>query len=351
MAGAKGFAWARLLASDEVILLDLPAPRDGVVPRLTVVTPVFNEERNLDRYFETVSELLLERRDFKASVVFVDDGSQDGSWPKIQALVRRSDRFSGIRLSRNFGAHVALAAGLDAVPPDTDLVATLACDLQDPPSTIVDFVAAWREGASIVWGARRTREESEMRQRVSKLLETLLRRYALPRNSKFVTGSFLLMDRTVLDCFRQLREHNRVTFALVAWTGFDQSVVYYDRKARTDGRTGWTFGKMINALYDVFIGFSPAPAKFLSVIGFSMFGLSLALVTYLLLNRLLNQVQVGWTGLMATMSLLFGLLFMMLGLMSEYLHRIFVEVKGRPLYFVSATAGARAVAREDRGDV
>src|SRR5690348_4717497 len=120
------------------------------VPRLTIITPVYNEAENLDAYASAVEETILSRGDLDARILLVDDGSSDDSWAKIVELTRRSVRFSGLRLSRNFGVHIALAAGFDNVGEDANIVAVLACDLQDPPPTVLEFVARWREGADIV---------------------------------------------------------------------------------------------------------------------------------------------------------------------------------------------------------
>jgi glycosyltransferase involved in cell wall biosynthesis len=308
-------------------------------PLLVVVTPVFNEAMLLEIYAAEVKRVLLERSDIEARVILVDDGSSDDSWKVICRLVKDDDRFSAVRLSRNFGAHVALAAGFDHVSNDADLIATLACDLQDPPEIILEFLEEWRKGANIVWGARRSRSEGPWRRAASRLLEIGLRRYAMPRHSRFQTGSFFLIERIVLDSVRQFREQARVTFALVAWTGFDQSIVPYDRRMRTGGRSGWTFAQMLNTAYDVFIGFSPVPAKVLTAFGFVMLITSVVAVFYLVFTWLVHDVQVGWTGLMATMTLCFGLLFLMIGISFEYLYRIFVEAKNRPLYFVSQQVG------------
>jgi dolichol-phosphate mannosyltransferase len=305
-------------------------------PRLTLVTPVYNEEDNLDFFAREVSAAFFDRDDLDTRVIFVDDGSTDRSWAKITELAARSDRFKGLRLSRNFGSHSALAAGLDSVDDASNIVATLACDLQDPPDAVIEFIEAWRKGAQIVWGARRSRAEHGMRDFISRTMEKVLRRYAMPRNSRFTTGSFLLMDRVVLECFRQFREQSRVTFALVAWTGFDQAVVYYDRRARQHGKSGWTLRRMLDTGYDVFVGFSPLPAKLLTLAGFTIFGLSFVFLIYLIGSYFLHNVLPGWTGLMTAMTLFFGVLFMMLGVMAEYLHRIFLEVKSRPLYFVAS---------------
>ena len=309
--------------------------RSGIL-KLTVVTPIFNEADNFDHYVERIRSVLFEAPDLKISVVLVDDGSSDESWQKIQKLSDIDERFLAIRLSRNFGVHTALTAGFDHVPLDADIVATLACDLQDPAETILSFIKAWRGGADIVWGARRSRKDGIRRGVGSQVLMKVLRRYAMPKNSKFQAGSFFLIDRIVLDCLRQFREHGRVTFALVAWTGFEQAIVQYDRKARVTGRSGWSYMQMLNTAYDVLIGFSPIPAKALTAFGFFMLGGSALFFVHLVLSWIFFDVQPGWTGLMATMTLCFGLLFVMIGISFEYLYRIFVETKQRPLYFVAA---------------
>jgi dolichol-phosphate mannosyltransferase len=222
---------------------------------------------------------------------------------------------------------------------DVDAVAILACDLQDPAETVLEFVATWRHGADIVWGRRRTRDDEGWRRHASAMLERLLRWFAMPKRSRFTTGSFLLMDRQVLHCLLQFREQNRVTFALVAWTGFEQAVVEYDRQRRVAGVSGWSFGRMLNTAYDVFIGFSPVPAKMMTSLGIGMFGLSLVALIYLVATWAFNRVLPGWTGVMVTMTTCFGLLFMMMGMTAEYLYRIFVETKNRPLYFISGRRG------------
>jgi glycosyltransferase involved in cell wall biosynthesis len=334
-----------LIAGEKPMVLIAPSPYSKSCmrpqfPTLVVITPVYNESAILPHYVEAVSQTLLNRRDLDARILLVDDGSDDNSWRLIQQVTAGSDRFSGVRLSRNFGAHTALTAGFDHVPADADAVATLACDLQDPPEVILDFIAQWRAGAEIVWGARRSRADSGWRQTASRLLEGILRRYAMPRNSLFQTGSFFLVDRVVVDCFRQFREHARSTFALVAWTGFDQAVVGYDRRPRIAGRSGWTFLQMVNSAYDVFMGFSLVPAKLFAILGFVMFFASVTAGVYLVTTWLFHDVLPGWTGLITTMTLCFGILFMMVGFIFEYLSRILVETKQRPLYFVSRRIGA-----------
>ncbi|MBF0589764.1 MAG: glycosyltransferase family 2 protein, partial [Magnetococcales bacterium] len=202
-------------------------------PQLTVVTPVYNEEAGLERYRQQVEATLLNSEEAECSVLFVDDGSQDRSWEIITRICAEDARFQGLRLSRNFGSHTAISAGFNAA--QGDLIATLACDLQDPPETILGFLQAWREGASVVWGRRRSRQDENWRIWTSRLFQEVVRRHAMPRETKFTTGSFLLVDQQVAQCVRQFHEQHRIVFALVAWTGFEQAVVDYDRAPRRSG--------------------------------------------------------------------------------------------------------------------
>jgi glycosyltransferase involved in cell wall biosynthesis len=309
-------------------------------PQVTVITPVYNEEEGLEDYYRSVSEILISRDDCDYRVLFVDDGSSDRSWDIIQDICMRSPRFQALRLSRNFGSHAAISAGIDHAA--SDAVATLACDLQDPPSVVLEFVKKWRGGAQIVWGHRRSRADRGWQAVSSRLFFHLVRRYAMPRGSKFTTGSFLLVDRVVVDALRQFHELNRITFALVAWTGFKQDIVLYDRQARATGSTGWSFGRMMKAMYDTFIGFSELPARMITTIGIAMWVLSLALGAYLLVSYLFGSVLPGWTGIMLAMTTFSGLLFLILGVIGEYLHRIYTEVARRPIYLISDRAGGAA---------
>lgn len=310
----------------------------GPRPTVTIVTPVFNEEASLEAYRAEVERCFLARDDVTYEVLFVDDGSTDRSWEIIERICREAPAFHGLRLSRNFGSHTALTAGIDYA--NGDAVATLACDLQDPPETVLEFVARWRNGAQVVWGTRRTRAETPLRVWTIKMFSWLLRTQAMPRGSKFSTGSFLLIDRSVADCFRQFREHNRITFALVAWTGFQQDTVPYDRHARQAGVSGWSFTRMITAMYDTFIGFSDVLPRFITVLGAVIFLMNIPFSIYLIIDYVLAQPLPGWTGLMVTLCFFFGIVCLMLGVMTEYLHRIYVETTRRPLYFIASRAGS-----------
>ena len=303
-------------------------------PVVQILTPLYNEEKCFDIYVEAVEKTLMARTDIEYRCLLVDDGSTDRTWELIQQQCRISPRFRGLRLSRNFGAHTAETAGLDFC--DADAFAILPADLQDPPEAIISFVEAWRQGADVVFGRRRMREDPRWRVLTSKTFEALLRRFAMPKGSKFVTGGFLLMDRKVVECVRQMREANRLIFGLVAWTGFRQAVVEYDRQRRAAGRSSWSIGRMVKSMYDGLIGFSGAIPRAVTLLGavFSAIGFIAAL--YFLLNSVFFSPLPGWSTIMVIMSLFFGIVFLILGTICEYLLRIYVESTRRPLYFIAA---------------
>jgi glycosyltransferase involved in cell wall biosynthesis len=302
-------------------------------PRIVILTPVYNEEEALPLYREAVIEVLFSQTDYDFRVLFIDDGSIDRSWKIIQDICKQDQRFQGIRLSRNYGSHVALSAGF--FNSQGDAVAILACDLQDPPAVILKFIEKWQAGAQIVWGRRLTREDDRWRALTSQIFYKLIRRYAMPRRSKFTTGSFLLVDQVVVECLKQFHEHNRITFALVAWTGFEQATVDYDRTKRVAGRTSWSFSRMIKAMYDTFIGFSLLPIRIMTIIGALVSALTLPISIYLVYSWLTGSPLMGWTSLMLAVVLLFGIQFLFMSISGEYLYRIYSESVRRPLYFIS----------------
>ena len=308
----------------------------GRLPVVLILTPVYNETAGLAAYEDAVRTTLFARTDCQVRVLFIDDGSIDDSWEQIGEMAARDGRFRGIRLSRNYGSHIALSAGFSHVG-DADAVATLASDLQDPPEVVSQFIDAWMRGADIVWGKRASRDESFTKIWTSRLFEKMIRRHAMPRGSRFTTGSFLLISRQVAECFAQFQEHNRVTFALVAWTGFSEAVVEYERQRRRTGVSGWTYGRMVKTMYDTFIGFSQTPIRVMTITGVLMWLLTIPVAGYVLYSNVAGRPIPGWTSIMLPLMLFFGLQFLMMGVVGEYLYRIYAEVVRRPLYFVSST--------------
>lgn len=300
---------------------------------ISIITPVYNEQDLMLDYFKQVIEFLDNRTEYYFEVLLVDDGSHDKSWALIQEICSRDSRFRGIRLSRNFGSHTALAAGIDEAKGDA--VMTLASDLQDPIETFDLFADKWLEGAQIVWGKRRSRKDAGWKILCSNIFFMAIKRYAMPRGSLFTTGSFFLIDKSVAKCVRSMREQNRITFSLVAWTGFQQDVVEYDRKERGAGKSGWTFFMMIKGMYDTFLAFSHLPVRMITILGLFTSFLSFLYGVQIVLASLAGNPQPGWTSTMVVMVFLFGLMFFCISVVGEYLYRIYSEVVRRPLYFIS----------------
>ena len=306
------------------------------LPVVTLITPVHNETENLQSYVAEVTEAILDSADIDADVLFIDDGSSDDSWKFILAIAENDNRFRGIRLSRNFGSHVAITAGIDNMSPDSDAAVVLAADLQDPPATVLEFIKRWKAGADIVWGRRATRLDSRWRIWASRLFQSLLERYAMPKGSQFTTGSFFLIDRKVIEAVSQFAEANRIMFAIVAWTGFEQDTVDYARRKRTAGQSGWKFTDMIKTMYDAFVGFSAIPIKLMQAAAFISLLAAIVLTAYILIASITRGIRVpGWTSQMLLLTVFFGVQFWLVAIVGQYLARIHREVVRRPLYFIS----------------
>jgi dolichol-phosphate mannosyltransferase len=307
-------------------------------PLLAIVVPVFNEHDNLARFHDEVSAVMRELGDYDWEFVFVDDGSRDGSFDVLRMLHERDDRVTALRFPRNFGSHVAIAAGIGRSRGDAAVI--MAADLQDPPALIRDFVARWREGYDVVWGARSGRDDGAVRAWAMGRFYTLVRRFAIPTYPKGGTGSFCLIAKPVMDAFRQMNERNRLTFGLIAWAGFRETQVPYHRPSRLVGASSWTTSKMVKAAIDTFISFSLFPIRTITYIGLVVSGLSFLFGFYVLLNKLLYGTRVmGWSSVMLAVLLLGGVQLVMIGVLGEYLWRILDESRGRPLYIVERTIG------------
>jgi glycosyltransferase involved in cell wall biosynthesis len=307
-------------------------------PLLTIVVPVFNERDNLRRLHQEVSAVMTELGGYEWEFIFVDDGSRDGSFSIAEELRTADPRVFAIRFPRNFGSHVAIAAGIDHCHGDAAVI--MAADLQDPPVLIREFVARWAEGYDVVWGARTGRDDGAARAWAMNRFYALVRRFAIPTYPKGGTGSFCLIGRPVIDAFRQCTERNRLTFGLIAWAGFRETQVPYHRSQRLVGASSWTAGKMLKAAIDTFVSCSFLPIRVISVLGIGVSALSFLFGFYVLVNKLFFGTRVdGWTSVMLAVLVLGGVQLTMVGVLGEYLWRILDEARGRPLYIIERNLG------------
>jgi polyisoprenyl-phosphate glycosyltransferase len=307
-------------------------------PLIAIVVPLFNERDNLRRFYEEVTDVMRSLREYDWEFVFVDDGSRDGSFEVLTALRAHDERVLALRFPRNFGSHVAIAAGIDYGHGDAAIV--MAADLQDPPALIREFVDRWRGGYDVVWGARTGRDDGALRSQAMGVFYRLVRRFAIPTYPSGGTGSFCLISRAVIDAFRQCTERNRLTFGLIAWSGFRETSVPYHRPRRLIGSSSWTVRRMVRAAIDTFISFSSLPIRLISGLGLLVSLFSFVFGFYVVVNKLVYGTRVqGWTSVMLAVLVLGGLQLLMIGVLGEYLQRILDEARARPLYIVERTLG------------
>ncbi|PYM25841.1 MAG: hypothetical protein DMD78_05345 [Candidatus Rokuibacteriota bacterium] len=299
-----------------------------------VVVPVLNEEGNLSALYDEVSRVFREKApqvDWR--VVFVDDGSRDRSWALLTGLARRHPNVRAIRLNRNYGAHLAISAGIQCA--DADAIVVLAADMQDPPAVMAELVRRWEEGFKVVWGVRAARRrEAWHRKAFSRAFHWLVRRYALPTYPAQGTGSFCLIDRVVARNLTTMHEDFRTIFGLVAMQGYAAAEVPYVREERTRGQSGWSVRRMIHTAIDVFTSYSHLPVRVITWIGVLSCALAFTGIVYqLAIYSLYGSVR-GWTMLFAAVCFFGGVQTLALGILGEYIWRTFHEVKRRPLWFV-----------------
>jgi polyisoprenyl-phosphate glycosyltransferase len=306
---------------------------------LTVVIPVFNEKAVLTALVGQV-RAVLETLDLSWEVLFVDDGSTDGTLASLKAIHSEDRRFILISFSRNFGKEAAIAAGLRYA--EGDAVILMDADLQHPPSTIPAFINAWRGGYKVVFGQRQSRDADGLIRRFSsRLFYGAFRRIARTRLPIGVVD-FLLLDRQAVDALNRLGEQTRFSKGLYAWIGFPSKLVPFSSGGRGTGSSRWSTFKLVQFALDGFVSFSSLPLKVWSYIGALI---SLGALTYagvFLLRTLLSETDVpGFPSLIVSIMFFAGVQLVSLGVIGEYLARIYEEVKGRPLYIVCEEIGVQ----------
>jgi dolichol-phosphate mannosyltransferase len=265
-------------------------------------------------------------------LIFVDDGSRDDSFARLTSLADRDDRVRVVKLSRNFGHQIAVTAGVDAAHGDA--VVIIDADLQDPPEVIPMMIDRWREGYDVVYGVRGKREgETWMKLFTAALFYRIMKRITgveIPVD----VGDFRLMSRRVVDKFHQIRERDRFIRGLVSWVGFRQTGVKYDREKRYAGETKYPIGNMIKFSLDGITSFSHAPLKIATWLGYGVSLIALLYTIIIIVEKFLGMTVPGFASIMAGMLFLGGVQLICLGIMGEYIGRIFNETKGRPIYIL-----------------
>ena len=305
---------------------------------LSVVVPCRNEEAVLREFQARMQAALRDVADVEYELIYVDDGSVDDTFGVLQGMQQEDDRVRVLRLSRNFGQELALTAGLAESIGDAAVL--IDADLQDPPAVIAEMVSRWRAGADVVVGTRlaRTGERRFKRWSASLFYRALnrLAEHAVPLDA----GNFRLMDRKVVDALLAMPERDRLTRAMVSWIGFRQEAVSYERDPRVAGKTNYRLRHMLRLALDGVFSFSLRPLRLATWLGFLAASLALAGICYAVTVRLLTDAWVsGWAALFIATLFVGGSQLVVVGILGEYVGRIYGEVKRRPMYFVAQKLG------------
>ncbi len=307
----------------------LAEPRELVL--LSVVAPAFDEAAMLRTFYHRVCAAL---EDVRFELVVVDDGSRDGTAPLLEELAAQDERVRAVFLSRNFGHQTALTAGLDHATGDA--VVMLDADLQDPPELIPRMLEHWRRGSDVVYAVRSQRAgETRFKLATARLFYRLfdvLAQVELPRDS----GDYRLLDRRALDALLSMRERNRFLRGMTVWVGFTQTAVAYERDARYAGETKYTLRKMLRFSLDAVSSFSHLPLQMATALGFLFSAAAFLAIPVVVALKLAGAYLPGFSTVTILILLLGGIQLIAVGIIGEYVGRIYDEVKGRPLYLVRA---------------
>jgi len=305
----------------------------GKNPEFSVVAPIFNEIGCLEAFYQQVRQVM-ESLKTPWELILVDDGSTDGSSEMIQNLAKKDPLIQAVIFARNFGHQIAVTAGLDYSRGKAVIV--IDADLQDPPEVIVDLIEKWEEGCEVVYAVRRKREgESWFKLLTASIFYRTIYRITdvkIPLD----TGDFRLLDRKVVDVMGKMRERHRFLRGMASWVGFRQTGVEYDRKERFAGKTKYPFSKMLKLALNAITSFSYFPLQVATYLGFISAAVSILAIPVVISLRLSHQAALlGQATTLITVLFLGGVQLITLGILGEYIGRIYDEAKGRPLYVVS----------------
>jgi dolichol-phosphate mannosyltransferase len=307
-------------------------------PLLSFVIPCYNEEEVIDETMKRLTAFCSELINLDVELIFVDDGSRDRTRELLKSYVAEESRMRVIGFTRNFGHQIAVTAGIDAASGDA--VVLLDADLQDPLEVVHEMIAKWREGYDVVYGTRTERPgESAFKLATARGFYRLLNRLSdipIPPN----TGDFRLMSRDVVDTLRAMPERDRFVRGMVSWVGFKQTGLPYKRAERFAGASKYPLRKMLRFATDGILSFSTKPLQMSVGLGMLCASLALMGILYALVMRLFTDIWIeGWTALMIAVLFIGGVQLICVGILGEYIGRIYSEVKNRPLYIVQEYLG------------
>lgn len=301
-------------------------------PELSIVIPVYNEEGNLPGLYIRLINVLENELKTTHEIIFIDDGSKDNSWNIIKDLHKKNANVKGIKFSRNFGHHIAITAGMDYAKGDS--VILMDADLQDQPEEIPKLYHKYKEGFDVVFGIRKERQHSFLKRTNSKVFIWLMNKIVnsdVPINSNV----FRIMNRKVVDTINQFRERERFITGLISFVGFKQIGVEVEHGERYSGKTKYTFTKLLKLAFNTLSSFSYKPLQIASIFGAIISFISFIFIIYLVIRKLFFNIGVmGWTSTIVIILFIGGIQMLFLGMLGEYIGRIYAESQKRPLYII-----------------
>lgn len=301
--------------------------------KISILIPAYNEQEVIQHLYQRLGKLANDNRDYDFEFLFVNDGSRDKTLSIIKAYADKDPRVSYVNFSRNFGKEIAMIAGLDHVTGDATVI--IDADLQDPPELIPKMIKYWEEGYDDVYAKRNSRDgESWLKKLTSKGYYKVLQRLThVPIQED--TGDFRLLDHRVVEAIRQFRDSQRNAKAIFSWVGFHKKEILYDRDPRAAGETKWNYIKLINLAIDGITSFTTAPLRISTYIGALVSAFTFIYLLYLVVRTIFFGTDLaGYPSMMAVILFLGGVQLLSLGIIGEYVGRIFNETKQRPLYLV-----------------
>lgn len=301
--------------------------------KISILIPAYNEELVLHKLYQRLTQLANNTKNYDFEFLFVNDGSKDATIEIIRQLAETDERISYVNLSRNFGKEVAMMAGFDHVTGDATVI--IDADLQDPPELIPKMIAYWEDGYDDVYAKRNNRDgESWLKKTTSKVYYFMLEKISHVPIQKD-TGDFRLLDARAVDAMRQIRESQRYTKGMFSWIGFHKKEIKYDRDPRAAGQTKWSYPKLFNLAIDGFTSFTTAPLRISTALGIIVSIIAFIYLVVLVVGTLINGNDIaGYPSTLAVILFLGGVQLLSIGIIGEYVGRIFNETKQRPLYFV-----------------
>ena len=303
--------------------------------KISVIVPMYFEEAVVSECYKRLKEVLTNLNDYNYEIIFVDDGSRDQTLSILEKIAMVDKNIKVISFSRNFGHQAAVQAGLKLSSGDAVII--IDADLQDPPELIPQMVSLWENGNDVIYAKRKSREgETKFKLFSAKMFYNILNDLSdvsIPKD----TGDFRLADRKVVDVINSLPEHNKFFRGLFSWVGFKQAPIEYERKERFAGETKYPLNKMIKLAKDGIFSFSTKPLKFVTKLGIVSIFISILILIYSLLSFIFdwNNLTAGWTSIMVTVTFFAGVQLLSLGMISEYIGRIYDESKNRPSYIIN----------------